>query len=114
VLPVEVTGSSIPANNRQVESLARDILAVVQSEIDAQVEWRVGQAVTRLRAEGLGHPIQQTPSKFGAAMSIPTLIFSIPIIAIAGGIGGFPGLVLALVALVMINLTWATGWTPGQ
>jgi hypothetical protein len=42
------------------------------------------------------------------------MIFSIPIIAIAGGVGELPGLVLALVALVAINLAWATGWAPGR
>ncbi len=118
ILPAGVSGQSVPAGALQVESAARDILALVQTEIDTQVEWRVRQAVARLRAEGLSptpqqdsHPAQRT---MAAAISIPTLIFSIPIIAIAGGTGGFPGLALALVALVMINLAWATGWTPGR
>ncbi len=117
-LPVGARRSSAPGGNQQAESLAQDILALVQSEIDTQVEWRVQQAVERLRAEGLGSPAQQVvDTQHGGrspAMSIPTMIFSIPIIAIAGGIGGLPGLVLALLALVVINLTWATGWAPWQ
>jgi hypothetical protein len=108
----------VPGGNQHAEGLAQDILALVQSEIDTQVEWRVQQAVERLRAEGLDRLAQQVgDTQHGGrspAISIPTMIFSIPIIAIAGGVGGFPGLVLALVALVMINLTWATGWAPGQ
>ena len=116
--PAGAGSSPVPGGNLQAESLAQDILALVQSEIDTQVEWRVQQAVERLRAEGLGRsaPLLADPAyrSTSAAMSIPTMIFSIPIIAIAGGIGGFPGLVLALLALVVINLTWATGWAPGQ
>jgi hypothetical protein len=117
-LPVGLDNSPMPRGNQQAESLARDILALVQSEIDTQVEWRVQQAVQRLRAEGLSPQAQQfddpASRRRSAAMSIPTMILSIPIIAIAGGVGGFPGLALALVALVVINVTWATGRTPGQ
>lgn len=118
MLPAGADSSPVIGGGQQAESLAQDILALVQSEIDTQVEWRVQQAVERLRAEGLGSSAQQVvdPAQRArtAALSIPTMIFSIPIIAIAGGIGGFPGLVLALLALVLINLTWATGWAPGQ
>jgi hypothetical protein len=113
-----VGGAPVLGGNQRAESLAEDILALVQSEIDTQVEWRVQQAVERLRAEGVGSsarqvvdPQHRSPS---AAMSIPMMALSIPIIAIAGGIGGFPGLVLALLALVAINLSWATGWAPGR
>ena len=117
-LPPGVDGYPVPGDNQQAESLARDILALVQSEIDTQVEWRVQQAVGRLRAEGLSPEAQRSADPahrpWSAAMSIPTMIFSIPIIAIAGGVGGFPGLALALVALVVINVSWATGWAPWQ
>jgi hypothetical protein len=43
-----------------------------------------------------------------------TLIFGIPIIAIAGGIAGPVGLILALVALVLINLPWLPEWIARQ
>jgi hypothetical protein len=42
----------IPGGNQEAESLARDIMALVQSEIDTQVEWRVQQAVERLLPRG--------------------------------------------------------------
>lgn len=107
--------AAVATGSRHVENLAGDILAVVQSEIDTQVEWRVQQAVARLRVEGFGSPGVDTAERTrAAAVSVPTLIFSIPIIAIASGTAGFAGLALALVALVMINLTWATGWKPGR
>lgn len=110
--------SPVPANSQQAERLARDILALIQSEIDTQVAWRVRQAVDHLRTEGLGSPVQPAVDTRDrgalAAISIPTMIFSIPIIAIAGEAGGFPGLVLALAALVVINVTWATGRVPWQ
>jgi len=116
-LPAGAGSPPVPAPAQQPETLARDILALVQSEIDMQVEWRVQQAVERLRAEGLSrqtqHAVEPLPV-VRAAQSIPMLIFSIPIIAISGGTGGFPGLALALAALVVINLAWATGWVPGQ
>jgi hypothetical protein len=111
-------GLPAPDGTQQAESLARDIVALMQSEIDTQVEWRVQQAVERLRAEGLGRPSPQVldpQSRHEATGRIAiTMVFGIPIIAIAGGIAGPLGLILALVALVMINVTWATGWVPGQ
>jgi hypothetical protein len=116
--PAGAGSSPVPGGNQEAESLARDIMALVQSEIDTQVEWRVQQAMERLRAEGLSGPAQQAVDTHhrgaSAALSIPMMIFSIPIIAIAGGIGELPGLILALAALVVINLAWATGWAPGR
>lgn len=39
-----------------------------------------------------------------AAVAVPTMALAIPVTAIAGGIAGGPGVVAAMVAVVLINL----------
>jgi hypothetical protein len=117
-LPAGTTTAPVPAGSQQAESMARDILALMQSEIDTQVEWRVQQAVQQLRAEGIASPAPQMLDpeyrrETTGRMAL-TLIFGIPIIAIAGGIAGPVGLILALVALVLINLPWLPEWIARQ
>lgn len=105
-LPASANSSPVLEGNQQAESLAQDILALIQSEIDTQVEWRVRQAVGQLRAEGLARPAPQAldpESRRDTTGRIAiTMVFGIPIIAIAGGIAGTLGLILSLAAVATL------------
>jgi hypothetical protein len=73
------------------EHLIEGFLQRMEREIDRRVDERVDQAVRRV-PHARGH----------SPLSPGTLAISIPIIAVAGGIGGLPGLILAFAALVAI------------
>ena len=60
----------------------------IEHELDRRVDERVAQ---RVRAKRRGSPIH--PGNIAVC---------IPIIAIAGGIGGLPGLIVAFLALVIV------------
>lgn len=70
--------------------------------LTAQVRQEVARA-PRPRAAGLA-PDQRT------AVAICSLIFGIPLVAIAGGMAGPVGLVIAFVALVLINVATGVSW----
>ena len=75
------------------EHLIEGFVRRMESEIDRRVDERVAHAVRHVpHARGHG------------ALNPATLAISIPIIAVAGGIGGVPGLILAFAALVTIFL----------
>jgi hypothetical protein len=70
------------------DELIAGFLDRIGKEIDRRVDQQVAARVTAKRA----------PS----ALNPATLGVSIPIIAIAGGIGGLPGLIVAFLALVIV------------
>ena len=75
------------------DHLIEGFLQRIEVEIDRRVDERVERAVRHLpRSRGHG------------ALNPETMAISIPIIAVAGGIGGTAGLALAFVALVTIFL----------
>jgi hypothetical protein len=75
----------------------RDLIAGfldrIEKEIDRRVDERVAaRGATRFRASS------------GSALNPANLAICIPIIAIAGGIGKFPGLVVAFAVLALVFL----------
>ena len=70
--------------------------------LTAQVHQEVARA-PRPHASGLS-------SEQRTGIAICSLIFGIPLVAIAGGIGGPVGLAVAFVALVLINLAAGASW----
>ena len=71
-------------------------------KLTAQVQQEVARA-PRPRPAGLA-PDQRT------GIAICSLIFGIPLVAIAGGIAGGIGLIVAFVALVLINFAAGMTW----
>jgi phosphoribosylcarboxyaminoimidazole (NCAIR) mutase len=70
------------------EHLIAGFLDRIEKEIDRRVDDRVAARSPRKRSGSVLHP--------------GTLGVCIPIIAIAGGIGGLPGLIAAFVALTIV------------
>jgi hypothetical protein len=73
------------------DHLIEGFLQRMEREIDRRVDERVAEAVRHV-----------PQARTRGALSPGTLAISIPIIAVAGGIGGLPGLILAFAALVAI------------
>ena len=72
------------------EQLVAGFLDRIEHELDRRVDERLARQAPRERRESAVNPA--------------TLAISIPIVAVAGGIGGLPGLILAFVALVTVFL----------
>jgi hypothetical protein len=72
------------------------------TRLTAQVREEVARA-PKPRPGGLS-PEQRLP------IAICSLIFGIPLVAIAGGIGGPIGLIVAFAALVLINVAAGISW----
>jgi hypothetical protein len=68
--------------------LVAGFLDRIDRELDRRVEERVRQLAPRRRG--------------GSALHPGNLALCIPIVAIAGGIGGVPGLLIAFLALVLV------------
>jgi anti-sigma factor RsiW len=72
------------------DALVAGFVDRIESEIDRRVDERIAQQTPRGRKHSVIHP--------------GNLALAIPIIAIAGGLAGFAGLVLAFAALVTVFL----------
>jgi len=70
--------------------LVAGFLDRIQREIDRRVDERLAQVAPRGRRRSIVHP--------------GNLALAIPIIAVAGGIGGVAGLVIAFAALTLVFL----------
>ena len=75
------------------EQLIDGFLDRIEKEIDKRVDERVAARGARRHRAGSG-----------STLNPPNLALCIPIIAIAGGIGKFPGLVLAFAVLGLVFL----------
>ena len=76
-----------PAHDQE---LIEGFLDRIEREIDRRVDERVARQTPQSRKHSTVNP--------------PNLALSIPIVAVAGGIGGVPGLLLAFAALVTVFL----------
>jgi hypothetical protein len=81
-------------------ALVESFVARIESEIDARVDARVAQTVGASRVEA-----QQQKQQL--VLGIVSLGTGIPITAVAGGVGDLPGIVVAWVGIVAVNVAHA-------
>ena len=60
----------------------------------------------RAREKGLSQRRPRQP-EVNLPLALGSLGISIPLMGIAGGIGGLPGIIAVCVAIVLVNLLWA-------
>jgi hypothetical protein len=72
------------------DQLIAGFLDRIDHELERRVDERLARLTPRRRRKSVINP--------------PNLAISIPIVAVAGGIGGLPGLILAFAALVAVFL----------
>lgn len=92
--PQEVE-ATVRARQELGPSHERDLVAGFLDRIETEIDRRVDE---RVAARGA------TRHRSGSALNPANLAICIPIIAIAGGIGKFPGLVLAFGVLALVFL----------
>jgi hypothetical protein len=109
-----------PAPRQDTEDLRRELQATlaarheIGSAYDDQfIERLVERLTTQVRQEVARAPRPRSTALTGRErqpIAICSLIFGIPLVAIAGGIAGPFGLAIAFLALVLINLAAGVSW----
>ena len=109
-----------PAQRQDSEDLKRELQATLTarhelgSTYDEQfIERLVERLTTQVRQEVARAPQPRSNAlapKDRTAIAICSLIFGIPLIAIAGGFAGPAGLIVAFVALVLLNVAAGISW----
>jgi hypothetical protein len=89
--PYQVAAAATP-------ELAQQILMGMQSDIEAQIDWRFKQRAPKAR--GLD------PSEIGVVLG--SIGMAVPLTAIAGAAAGLPGIIAICLMLIIINVVWAT------
>lgn len=109
-----------PAHGHDTEDLKRELQATLAARHElgnAYDDQFIERLVERLTAQ-VRQEVARTPqprsnalaAKDRVAITICSLIFGIPLVAIAGGIAGPAGLITAFVALVLINVAIGISW----
>ena len=101
----------IPRDDAEAALAARHDLgrdyepAVVDSfvdRLDKAIDARVAQ-----RVEEVGGRPPAKPDRSGLALAIVSIACAIPITAIAGRMGGLPGMLIAWIGIVLVNMAYA-------
>ena len=66
-------------------------------KIEAEIEQRAGELARKRKPEGVNIPL-----------ALGSLGIAIPLLGIAGGTAGLAGIIAVCVAIVLVNLFWAT------
>lgn len=109
-----------PEHQPDPHDLAREIQATLAarhelgSQYDDQFIQRLVEQLTAQVRQEVARAPRARPSGLAAdqrtGIAICSLIFGIPLVAIAGGIGGPVGLAVAFVAIVLINIAAGISW----
>lgn len=109
-----------PAQSQNTEDFKRELQATLAARHelgnaydDQFIERLVERLTTQVRQEVARTPQPRSnalAAKDRMALAICSLIFGIPLVAIAGGIAGPVGLIIAFVALVLINVGAGIDW----
>ena len=75
--------------------------------IEAEIDRRAGEKAARQRSRLPGPHHGDAPI---IPLALGSLGLSIPLMGIAGGIGGLPGIIAVCIAIVLVNLLWVGGW----
>src|SRR4051812_17097437 len=71
--------------------------------IEQEIDRRAKEQAYRQRPRSPGHNAPMIPLALGS------LGLAIPLMGIAGGTAGFPGILVVCIAIVLVNLFWALG-----
>ena len=71
--------------------------------IEQEIDRRAKEQAYRQRPRSPGHNAPMIPLALGS------LGLSIPLLGIAGGTAGFPGILVVCLAIVLVNLFWSFG-----
>jgi hypothetical protein len=97
--------ATLAAREEVGDELEPQLVDRFADRIEAEIDRRASQKAAQQRHLPRGaHNAPMIPLALGS------LGLSIPLMGIAGGIGGLPGIIAVCVAIVLVNLLWAGGW----
>ena len=95
--------ATLAAREEMGEELEPQLVDRFADRMEAEIDRRAGEKAARQRSRSPGH--------HGNAPMIPlalgSLGLAIPLMGIAGGTAGFPGILVVCIAIVLVNLFWA-------
>jgi hypothetical protein len=83
--------------------LAQNFLGQVQRDIDAQVDRRLKQYLEEQRKPASG----AQDKELVLGMALGSMGIGVPLSAIAAYFGGFPGLLVVWIGIILINVAWS-------
>lgn len=83
------------------DALAQSFLAQMRRDIEIQVDQRVQEQLAQLPKRGGSTDAVMIPIVLGS------LGIGIPLSGVAGVFGGFPGILVVWISLVLINVAWS-------
>jgi hypothetical protein len=96
---IEATLAARKEVGRELEPQLVDRFA---DKVEQEIERRAQELAARRRP---GHPAHNAPM---IPLALGSLGIAIPLLGIAGGTAGLPGVIAVCFAIVLVNLLWAT------
>jgi hypothetical protein len=93
--------ATLAAREEVGEELEPQLVDRFADRIEQEIDRRAGEQAARHRRPG--HPDVNLPLALGS------LGIAIPLMGIAGGTAGFPGILVVCIAIVLVNLFWTVG-----
>jgi hypothetical protein len=96
--------ATLAAREEVGEELEPQLVDRFADRIEAEIDRRAGEKAARQRSRSPGHHTAPV-----IPLALGSLGLAIPLMAIAGGMVGFPGVLAVCIAIVLVNLFWAVG-----
>jgi uncharacterized membrane protein len=97
--------ATLAAREEVGDELEPQLVDRFADRIEAEIDRRASEKAARQRPRSPGaHHGNMIPLALGS------LGLSIPLMGIAGGIGGLPGIIAVCIAIVLVNLMWVSGF----
>ncbi len=93
--------ATLAAREEMGEELEPQLVDRFADRIEAEIDRRAKEQAYLQRPRSHGHNAPMIPLALGS------LGLAIPLMGIAGGTAGFPGILAVCIAIVLVNLLWA-------
>ena len=93
--------ATLAAREEMGEELEPQLVDRFADRIEEEIDRRASEKAARQRPRSPGHNAPMIPLALGS------LGLAIPLMGIAGGTAGFPGVLVVCIAIVLVNLFWA-------
>jgi hypothetical protein len=93
--------ATLAAREEIGEELEPQLVDRFADRIEQEIDRRAREQAARQRPRELRHNAPMIPLALGS------LGLAIPLMGIAGGTAGFPGVLVVCIAIVLVNLLWA-------
>ena|SRR5215210_7251404 len=96
--------ATLEARREVGQELEPELVARFVDRVEQEIDRRIDE---RLAAQRHGRGPAPAPWGSPTPMVLGSLLLAIPLLGIAGGTAGFPGVLLVCLAIVLVNRMWA-------